>query len=177
MPVIFSEAETVGEIANRILPAAHPHLATARIRYVYRDKASKEGGKPLAGKVTKISGVNEYLLNCDFLIVVAQDMWNEMDAHTREALVDHLLTYCQGEEDEKDPGAPMKWSLRKPDVKEFVEVLNRRGKWNESLGEFVDAANMLSSAGSGGGRGSEEYEEEDTSELSGLIGVVTGGHA
>ena len=131
MPTTFFEADTVREIASRILPSAHPHLATARILYIFRDKAAKEGNKPLAGEVSKVSGVNEYLLKADFLMVIAQDLWNEMDGNRRDALVDHLLTYCYGEEDEKDPGAPMKWRIRRPDVKEFTEVLNRRGKWNQ----------------------------------------------
>jgi DNA polymerase III subunit gamma/tau len=144
MPTTYFEAETVEIIANRLIPTTHPHLATARIRYVFRDKHASEGGRPLPGKVRKISGINEYLLKIDFLIEVAQDLWSEMDGNQRDALVDHLLTYCFGEEDETDPGAGIVWKIRKPDVKEFVEVLNRRGKWNEPLGEFVDAARQIS---------------------------------
>lgn len=160
MPVIFSDAETVAEVSSRILPSAHPHLATARIRYVFRDKAAKEGGKPIPGKVSRISGVNEYLLNVDFLIVVAQDIWNELDGHKRDALVDHLLTYCKGEEDEKDPGAAMKWSIRRPDVREFTEVLNRRGKWNTELEDFVEAAQRIEAESASRSGLEEEYEED-----------------
>lgn len=138
MPVLFSDAESVKEFADRILAAEHPHLANARMRYVFRDKAAKQGGKPVPGKVSRVSGVNEFLIDADFLIVIALEVWNEMDVRAREALVDHLLTYCQGVEDEKT--GEMKWSIRHPDVAEFTEVLNRRGKWNPELGEFVDTA-------------------------------------
>lgn len=162
MPTIYSNAETAEAIATRIIPNAHPHLGTARIKYVFRDVAAKEGGKPLGGKARKISGINEFLIGCDFVIEVAYDLWNGMGDEQREALIDHLLTYCFGEEDEKDPGAGMKWSIRRPDVKEFTEVLNRRGKWNEGLGEFVDAAKALPD----GPSFAEEEEQESASESS-----------
>jgi hypothetical protein len=161
MPTLYSDAESVETLANHIISYAHPHLATARIKYVFRDKAANEGGKPLQGKARKISGINEFLIGADFLLEIALDLWNTATGPEREALLDHLLTYCQGEEDEEDPGAGMKWKLRRPDVKEFTEVLNRRGRWNESLGQFVDAAVTLDA------RSAPLHEVEEVSETEG----------
>lgn len=73
---------------------------------------------------------------------VALDQWNELDAHRRTALVDHLLECCFGEEDEEDGGA-MKWKVRDPDVKEFRTILQRYGAWNEDLIGFVSVAKQV----------------------------------
>ncbi len=139
MPTLYSDAESVEEIANRLIPVLHPELATAIVKYVFRDKAANEGGKPVFGKATKLSGSNEHLIKAHFVIEVALDQWLSMDNEGREALVDHLLERCTGVEDEEN-GAAMKWKLRKPDMVEFTTILQRRGVWHAAMTEFVTAA-------------------------------------
>lgn len=145
MPVIYSEADAVREIAEALIPSFHPDLATARIKYIYREKCSTKGGKPVYGRASKLSGVSEFLVGADFVIEVAFDLWNEMEGAQRQALVDHLLERCYGEEDEEDPSAAMSWKLREPDVHEFATILSRHGVWNEGLEGFVSAAKNVSS--------------------------------
>lgn len=143
MAKIYEEAEAVERVANQLIPVNHPHLATARIRYVFVDKASTNNGKVVAAKATKVTGVNQFLLDLDFVIIVALDKWNEFTAEQREALVDHELEHCFGEEDPEDPGAPMKWSLRSHDVQEFSSILRRHGAWNEDLQGFTEIASQI----------------------------------
>jgi hypothetical protein len=143
MPRIYDNADAVQALATQLIPTYHPELATARIRYVFCDKAGMKGGKPVNGKVRKISGVLEYLLDVDFLMEVGLDRWNEMTAEQRTALVDHLLECCWGEEDEEDAGAPMKWTLREPDVREFSSILRRHGAWNDDLAGFTSIAKEI----------------------------------
>lgn len=137
---LFGSADTVEEIALRLLPTYHPELVDARIKYVGVDKASKQNGKPVYGKASRVSGVYEFLTDSDFIILVALDCWNEMDDRKRTALVDHLLEACTGEED--DSGA-MKWKMRKPDVHEFTSILNRHGAWTDELSGMVEVAQRL----------------------------------
>lgn len=134
----YGEAEAVESFAKRLIPTFHPELATARIRYIYVDEGSKKAGRPILGKVRKISGALEYLTELDFLIEVALDQWNDLGENQRTALVDHLLERCSGEEDEKS--GEMKWAVREPDVQEFSAILKRHGAWNEDLNGFVSIA-------------------------------------
>ena len=142
MPKVYSEAETVEQIAGNLIPMFHPHLATARISYTFVDKASNKGGRPVPGSVKKITGLMEYHLERDFIIEVAADQWGTFSETQRRALVDHLLERCYGEEDE-DGGGDMKWSLREPDVSEFSTILRRHGAWTAELAGFVSVAKQI----------------------------------
>jgi hypothetical protein len=141
MPKVYSEAESVRAIAGGLVANYHPELATARIRYIFVDKASARGGIDVLGKTRKVSGPLEYLLELDFLIEVAGDKWVELDNERRTALVDHLLERCTGEEDEKS--AEMVWKIREPDVQEFASILRRHGAWNDQLSGFVSVAQEI----------------------------------
>jgi hypothetical protein len=142
MAQVFSFAESVERIATNLIPAHHPELATARIKYVFQEKAGKKGGKTAFGSAKKLSGVSEFLLEADFLITVGLDVWNNLPDTQRLALVDHLLERCTGVEDDED-GGTMKWTTREPDVHEFASILQRHGTWNDDLSNFMSVANAV----------------------------------
>lgn len=137
----YGLSEAVEAMAQQAIPMFHPHLATARITYLFVDKGSMKAGKPVLGKVKKVTGSLEFLLEKDFLVEVALDFWNDLSDTQRHALVDHLLERCFGEEDE-DSGE-MVWSVREPDVQEFSSILRRHGAWNEGLAGFVSVAKTV----------------------------------
>lgn len=141
MARLYDHAERVEELANQLLPTYHPELATARIAYIFVDIASKKNGLPVLGKVRKVSGALEFLLEKDFIIEVALDQWNDADDRKRRALIDHLLENCTGVEDEKT--GDMKWTTRGPDVHEFTSILNRHGAWTAELSGMVEVAQRL----------------------------------
>ena len=139
---LFGYAQTVEDVAARILPTYHSELVSAKIKYVGVDKASKSNGRVVLGKASRLSGMNELLAEANFVILVALDEWNKMDDRKRTALVDHLLEQCTGEEDDRNGGA-MKWKMRKPDIHEFTSVLNRHGAWTDELSGMVEVAQRL----------------------------------
>jgi hypothetical protein len=141
MPKLYGAAETVESVAKALLPTYHSELATARIQYIFVDQASKKGGRPVLGKVRKVTGSLEFLLEKDFLIEVALDCWNAASEPEKRALVDHLLERCTGEEDE-ETGA-MTWTVREPDINEFTSILSRHGAWNAGLAGMVEVAQKL----------------------------------
>jgi len=141
MSQIFSEAETVEAIAKTLIAPYHPLLSTAKFKYIFKEKASKKGGKPVLGAVKKVSPMMKFLIEVDFIMEIPLDTWNELDSRKRTALVDHLLERCQGEEDEQT--AEMKWSVREPDVHEFGTILSRYGAWNNDLTGFVTVAKSV----------------------------------
>lgn len=134
----YSTAESVEQIAQGLIPNLHAELGTARMLYCFVDKASVKGGIELLGKVKKLSGFNEWALEKDFVIEVAGNRWNELTPKQQQALVDHLLERCTGEEDEKS--GEMKWMLREPEVQEFATILRRHGAWHPGLVSFVEIA-------------------------------------
>lgn len=141
MPKSYSEAESVRTISAGLIANYHPELASARMRFIFVDKASLKGGVEVLGKAKKISGPLEYCLELDFLIEIAQDRWNDLTIEQQTALVDHLLERCTGEEDEKT--GEMRWKNREPDVQEFASILRRHGAWNDSLSGFVSVAHEI----------------------------------
>ena len=142
MPKTFEPADgTVGAIAQGVITNYRPELATARFLYVFVSEASKKNGKEVLGTVKKLSGLNEWALEKDFVFTVALDKWQELSDNQRTALVDHLLERCVGEEDEKS--GEIKWGVRDPDIQEFPNILYRHGAWNEDLQGFVSMAQSI----------------------------------
>lgn len=143
-PVLYDDSDSVKEIARKLIKQYHPHLINAHFIFGCRDKAQKKSGTPSPGYVKKVSPELKWLSGAkvegddtaDFILVVALECWNGMAPNQRTALVDHLLTKCQGEEDEKNGN--MKWSLRPPEVQEFAEVAERNGRWNPELEHMAE---------------------------------------
>jgi len=140
MAQTYENAEGVEAIAQSLMNY-HPDLATARFRFVFKEKAGKKGGKTIYGTVKKCSDLMVFLIDADYLMEVALDAWNPLDANKRTALVDHLLERCYGEEDEES--GEMKWKMREPDVQEFSTILRRHGAWNDDLVNFASVAATL----------------------------------
>lgn len=154
MPKEWSEADdSVGVIAAGLIPNFHAELATARVKYVFVSEAAMKGGRELMGRVKKVSGFLEWAIDCDFLIEVALNRWNELEQPQRTALVDHLLECCTGVEDEKT--GKSNWKLREPDVQEFSSILDRHGAWHTALAGFVSVAKRVNLVGF------EDEEEEN----------------
>jgi len=162
MPKTYETAESVEQIAASLIPNYHPELATAAIMYVFISEATKKNGKEVLGKVQKLTGFNEWVLEHNFVVTIAMDKWNELTENQRSALVDHMLERCTGEEDE-DTGE-MKWKMRDPDVQEFPNILHRHGAWNEDLQGFVSMAQSINLDQIVEEETEEAEEEQQTSE-------------
>ncbi len=137
----YGMAEAVEEMAKPLIANYHPELALARIKYIFVSEASKKNGRPVLGKARKVSGALEFLIESDFRLEIALDMWNMSSENQRNARVDHLLECCTGEEDEKT--GDMKWKMRSADIQEFTSILRRHGAWNDDLSGMVEVAQRL----------------------------------
>jgi len=104
-------------------------LVEDEIAVIFRDKASKSGGKVILGKSKKappllgVLGDREY----KFIIELAADEWMELDGKQRTALLDHHLCSCCVEEDAEK--GTMNCFITPPDVAFFYEELDRHGDW------------------------------------------------
>jgi hypothetical protein len=127
-PVTFRSAPEVEAIAEELIEEHHPHLMGAKIIYVFRSKAEQGKGKVTLGTASKLSGLLGFLLQADFLIVMAEDEWLILSAKQKRALTDHELMHCG--EDENG------YYLRPHDVEEFEQIVSRHGLWKSDLAAF-----------------------------------------
>jgi hypothetical protein len=120
---------------NSLIGNAHPHLASIMedIVVIFKEKCSRKGGTPILGKTSKAPGILSVLgeHNYKFVIELGADCWVNLNAGQRNALLDHLLCFIGGEEDEKT--ADMKYFLTTPDVYYFSEEINRNGNWRTDI--------------------------------------------
>jgi len=142
MAQVYENAEAVETIANSLIPTHHPDLATAKFRFIFKEKASKKGGRPVLGTVKKSSDLLYFLIDVHYLVEVPLEIWNTLEEAKRVALVDHLLERCFGEESE-ELGGQMVWKIREPEVQEFASILRRHGAWTEDLVNFVSVGQSI----------------------------------
>ena len=110
----------------------HPDLAIVshEIVVVFREKAGKSGGTVILGTPKKATALANALASEDykFILEIGADTWkDDLTSQTQEALLDHLLTACRCEEDEKT--GENKCSVAKPDIVAFRENIERYGMW------------------------------------------------
>lgn len=132
MSVEWEEADqALIALAEEIIDAHHPHLRDARMGFMYRDKPMKQGRQFVYGEARKVSEKDQVFLQFDFIIWIAKTAFEDWSPETRRALVDRELCHCGG--------FPGMWQMRRHDVNEFVEIVERHGFWNPWLVMLRDA--------------------------------------
>lgn len=117
-------------IANVIvdLQGSHKHLRDAVVVCVFVEKLA-EG---YAGKAHKATPMENYLGDgVDWIIKLSWEVWKQLDARHRIALVDHELCHCGPEK------------ARRHDVEEFTQIVGRWGPWTSKLVSFYEAVEQL----------------------------------
>ncbi|MCL6557401.1 MAG: hypothetical protein K6U74_01120 [Firmicutes bacterium] len=127
MPAEFFDAPQVEESAKDLIGHYHQHLASARIKYLFR-----EGAWSKAGAATRVNARDKKLHGYDFLIVINKEFYEQMAPDARRALIDHELSHC-GISESGD------WKIWKHDVEDFAAVIARHGVWNEGSQKYLSA--------------------------------------
>lgn len=132
MPAEWSEADSsVVHMIMRLVEDYHPDLRAAKIGVIFRSEPSKSQGNEVWAKAEKVNAKWRSLLGVSgldelhFLIWIAKDVWERIDARMREALLDHELQHCYLVGDEP--------KMRGHDFEEFRCIVERRGLWNHGL--------------------------------------------
>jgi hypothetical protein len=148
MSDLFLASTDVQDMVLALISKYHPDLAevTDQIAVVFREQASKSGGSPVMGVARKAAPIIGVLSGTEykFVIELAADVWETLTGKQREALLDHLLCHCRGE----DKDGEYKYKIAKPDLSVFRENLERYGMWfpresdNDSLVDNVVLQNL-----------------------------------
>lgn len=130
MSAPYKAEQEVYDLMKEVVANYHPDLALVvdEIAIVFREKASKSGGKIVLGKPAKASPLFGVLGDTDykFILTIAADEWANLSNRQRQALMDSMLCACRVEED--DNGTPV-CGIALPDVSYFYDELDRWGDW------------------------------------------------
>lgn len=133
-PVTWSEApQSVIHTAENLIENFHPILKSARIAFVMRSKAQKQGTRYILGQCTKVPDKFKPYLEFDYIIWISEEDYMGMDDLQREALIDHELCHC------KWSSKTGTWGIRPHDVQEFSDVIRRHGTWSPDVLRVKDA--------------------------------------
>lgn len=144
------KSREVYDMMRELIVQHHPELVEAQICLFWRYgiKPNKDGQIQL-GQCKKISDFDRELSDYDFAIVLNHDFW--FDAETtdvhRRALLDHELCHAAPVYEDPDASNPVQrrtestmvhearlcWRIRKHDVEEFSEIIERHGLWTHEL--------------------------------------------
>jgi hypothetical protein len=132
----YHTAEQAAAIGAVLVDAVHTDLAKASIAYVFREKMTTRD-RVVWGKASKASGEIEFFNGYDFVLKFNWVQWRNLSAMQKVALVDHELSHCGHEEDEKTGGD--KWVMVSHDIEEFSGIVKRWGLWRPDLVVFAGA--------------------------------------
>ncbi len=109
----------------------HPDLVLVEdeIAVIFREKASKRGGKIILGNSKKAPALVGVLGDTDFkfILEIAFDEWGSLNTKQKGGLIDHLLCGCRVEENPKT--GEMRCFIAPPDVAFYWDELDRNGDW------------------------------------------------
>ncbi|MDE3097196.1 MAG: hypothetical protein KGK07_14505 [Chloroflexota bacterium] len=133
MPATYEPASDVEPLARTLIPEHHDHLASYRLRYVFRvaDQPASRAGRASWGSARPLSGLARHLAGADAVVIVERSVWRRMDRARRLALLDHLLSHLVPSDDGLCAVGP--------DVSEFAAVLERHGAWHNDLERALSA--------------------------------------
>lgn len=164
VPVIqlADEARDLGSI---LIAKYHPHLADAKILYLFTDQKRKKCDRVKVGSAAKMNAMQRFLASSmesvesgpDFILLFDKNWWEVVEEPQQRALVDHELMHCSVSvksglswirlEDGEDKGdySEWRWSMRGHDVEEFKAVIERHGWWKSDIREqeFAKQAKQL----------------------------------
>jgi len=124
--ITWSEVDsTVLSLAQEIIHLFHKDLADARVGFVFRSEGSASQGKTVWAKAAKVPPKLTPLLDLDFVVWIAEDIWEKLDIQKRRALIDHELCHC-----DFLTGMP---KMKAHDIEEFQCIIERYGFWNVDL--------------------------------------------
>lgn len=126
--ITWSEASpSVLRTAENLIENFHPILKAARIAFVFREKAQKQGDRYILGQCAKVPEKFQPYLAYDYVIWLSEDDYSGMDDLRREALIDHELCHC------KFSVQSGTWGIRPHDIQEFAAVIERHGVWSHDV--------------------------------------------
>lgn len=133
MAKLYPADQDVKDLLKEVVAENHPDMALYHedVGIVFKPKASKKGGRIVAGTITKAPPSLSALADRDYkyLITLAEDVWIQYNSKDRYRELDHLMLHCQVTMDDKGTN----FGLVGPEVVYFFEELERHGHWRKPI--------------------------------------------
>jgi hypothetical protein len=133
----YEEAQEVAELVSKLIEKYHGDLANATICCMFKNGTWESKGKTIYGTAEKVPEKWKYLTDIDLLITINKEVWEAAPQEMREALVDHELTHCHMEVNEKT--GEEKYSIQSHSVEDFVSIVRKYGAWTSALKQLMKA--------------------------------------
>ncbi len=128
--------QDVLDLTKDIIREHHSDLIEAKIAMIFRSKAASTGKKLVWGKASKIPKRLQALLDYDFLIELAADIYEDLSDEQKLALIDHELCHCHMD----DFG---KAKMVHHDIEEFDCIIERYGAWAPDIKKTISRMKSL----------------------------------
>ena len=126
----YIENKEIDQIAEELIPQmGWREFPQIKFLELIADKST------YLGKCSKATGKWKYLIHKDFVIEVWGAFWNTAERKVKEALLLHELKHVDFSEDEET--GEITWRIRRHEVEEFHDVVEKYGAWNPDLEEFL----------------------------------------
>lgn len=135
-------------ILSEVREEFHEELRGASIALAWQRSLKPDtDGHLVLGKCMKASDLQRELVDYDFVILLNSEVWNDegFTIEKKRALIDHELCHAapavdkETEEQKVDERGRRVWRLRKHDIEEFREIVERHGCYKSDLEAFAEA--------------------------------------
>lgn len=161
------------KILAELLSANHGHLADAKIGLAWRmGWRSNPDGILTLGQCRKRGDLDRELDGFDFVILLNKEAWPVLNEKSKRALLDHELCHANividaNGEPKKNDRDRLVCRIRKHDVEEFRQIVERHGAWTQDLAKMAQAAindstRPLLAEAEKNGQGGQEKASGDT---------------
>lgn len=127
-----AEAE-LRPLVEELIERHHPHLARARIAYLFREGRWVYADRPVRGRAVVVPLLWRLLCGSDLVLIVSEPVFLSLTEKGRRALLDHELTHFA--EPRTALNGRITWRLRRHDVEEFAACVLRHRVCMSKLGE------------------------------------------
>jgi len=143
----YKQSETLADMAAALIADHYPEIKKYEIKICYLFKKEIPHA---AGVCRKVDDLNRALHGYDFVITIAEDLWNEAgkkgDDTFQKALMDHELAHVaivydeeSGEPKYDQDSGMIRTALNRHNVEEFESIIERYGTYAGDLRRFIAA--------------------------------------
>lgn len=130
IPVRYDRAESVEEIARKLIREYHTELVNTKIAYLFKNRPIKARGRGVIAFVSKCSGIVKALSEIDVVMIISYPAFQPLSEAYKLAVIDHELTHLIVEE---SPAGDPRVRMLAHDVEEFSAIIERHGLYQEDL--------------------------------------------
>lgn len=135
-------------LMRELVAEHHDELRDARIAIAWRHGWKPDAdGRMTLGQLKKASDLDRQLHSFDLIVLLNFEVWESVNftPAQQRALFDHEL--CHGalqldaeDEPKTTPDGRLQYRIRKHDMEEFRQIVDRHGMWKGDIAAFVEAA-------------------------------------